>query len=65
MERDLTESAKNNFRTAIEIDEEDPVGWYNMGIVMKRLGEEGWEEYIQKSLDLAPGFEQAKKMLEI
>ncbi len=65
LERNLTEAAKNNFLKAIEIDEDDPTSWYNLGIVMRKLGEDGWKDYLKKSLDLAPGFEKAKNMLNL
>ncbi len=65
LERDLTEAARSNFKRVIEIDETDPVGWYNLGIVMKRLDEKDWNKHIEKALDLAPGFEEAKRILEL
>ena len=65
LERDLKDAAKDNFQKAIDIDEDDPVGWYNLGIVMKRMGEKDWKDKIKRSVELAPGFKEAVKMLEM
>ncbi|GEM_PF-1661369 len=64
LERNLVEKARDTFDKALNIDESDPVSWYNKGIALKRSGEEGWREAVERSLELEPGFEEAKMMLE-
>ncbi len=62
--QDMVEEAMDNFSKAVAEDEDDPVGWYNMGVAMKRLGEKGWKEKISRSLKISPDFKAAKRMLK-
>ncbi len=61
---DLVGEAMDNFSKAVTQDKNDPVGWYNMGVAMKRLGEKGWKEKMDRSLRLAPNFKEAERMLK-
>lgn len=64
IERNLLDSALANFERALAVDEEQPVSLYNKGLVMKRLGQDGWKEPIEKALDLEPDFEEADKLYQ-
>ncbi len=64
LEKNMLEAAVETFKRAIEIDEKDPVGWFNKGIVLKRLEREGWKDPIEKAVGLDPDFEAAERMLE-
>lgn len=65
LERDLLESAEQNFERAVKNSPEDCWSWYNLGIVRKRLGKEDWREKIKQALMLRDDFEAAKRLLEM
>ncbi|MFO7991424.1 MAG: tetratricopeptide repeat protein [Thermoplasmata archaeon] len=65
LQRNLVEAARENFERAVELDPEDPVSWYNLGVALKRLDKSDWKEKIDKSLELDPNFEEAKRIKNI
>ncbi len=63
LEMNLVDAALETFKRAVEVNKKDPVSWYNKGIALKRLEDEGWREAVERAVELEPDFEEAKKIL--
>ncbi len=64
LEEDKLEEALENLEKSLDIDRNNPITWYYKGIVLKRKGEDNWQESIEESLDIDPDFKEAKRLLE-
>lgn len=63
IERNLIDAAIENLDKALDINEEDPVSWYNQGLALKEMGEGNWKQCMKKAVELEPEYEEAERYI--